>query len=68
MGKMSTATTEVGGAKIEVYTYSQKGIITSDAMLASLKSILKAESDFTRGLPVDHYVFLFYFGAFSAGA
>jgi predicted metalloprotease with PDZ domain len=33
-----------------------------------LKSILKAESDFTKGLPVDRYVFLFYFGPFSAGA
>ena len=37
-------------------------------MLASLEDILRAESDFTGGLPVDRYVFLFQFGDFSAGA
>lgn len=68
LGRMTTASTEVGSAKVDVYTYSRKGLITSDDMLASLKSILKAESDFTKGLPVDRYVFLFYFGNFDAGA
>ncbi|MBI3787689.1 MAG: peptidase, partial [Ignavibacteriales bacterium] len=68
LGKMTTASTEVGGAKIDVFTYSRMGLITSEALLASLKSILKAESNFTKGLPVDHYVFLFYFGNFGAGA
>jgi predicted metalloprotease with PDZ domain len=68
LGNLSKATTDVGGATISVYTYSKKGLVTSEAMLASLKSILKAESDFTEGLPVDHYAFLFYFGNFSAGA
>jgi predicted metalloprotease with PDZ domain len=68
LGNLSTATTEVGGATVDVYTYSRKGLITSEAMLVSLKSILNAESDFTKGLPVDHYAFLFYFGKFSAGA
>jgi predicted metalloprotease with PDZ domain len=68
LGKLTTATTEVGGAKIDVYTYSLTGLITSDDMLVSLKSILKGESDFTKGLPVDRYTFLFYFGNFSAGA
>lgn len=68
LGKLSTASEEVGGAKINVYTYSKTGAITSVDLLASLKSILKAESDFTKGLPVDHYAFLFYFGNFGAGA
>ena len=68
LGNLTTASTSVGGATIGVYTYSQKGLITSDALLASLKSILKAESDFTKGLPVDRYAFLFYFGKFGAGA
>ena len=68
LGKLTTATTEVGGAKIDVYTYSKKGLITSTAMLASLQNILKAESDFTKGLPVERYTFLFWFGEFSAGA
>ncbi|HEY6952780.1 MAG TPA: PDZ domain-containing protein [Bacteroidota bacterium] len=68
LGKMTTATTQVGGANIDVYTYSKTGLITSEAMLSSLKNILQAESDFTKGLPVDRYVFLFWFGNFSAGA
>ena len=68
LGNLTTATTEVGGARIEVYTYSQKGLITSEKILESLKSILKAESDFTKGLPVDRYVFLFHFGTIGAGA
>ena len=68
LGKLSTASTEIGGAKIHVFTYSKTGLVTSDALLASLRSTLKAESDFTKGLPVDHYAFLFYFGNFSAGA
>jgi predicted metalloprotease with PDZ domain len=68
LGKLSVASTEVGGAKIDVFTYSKSGLITSEALLTSLKSILKAESDFTRGLPVDRYTFLFWFGNFTAGA
>lgn len=68
LGKLTKATTEVGGAEINVYTHSITGLITSDDMLDMLKDILKAESDFTEGLPVDHYTFLFYFGKFDAGA
>lgn len=68
LGKLSTATTTVGGATIGVYTYSRTGLITSDTLLAYLRNILIAESEFTKGLPVDRYAFLFYFGKFSAGA
>jgi predicted metalloprotease with PDZ domain len=68
LGNLTTASTNVGGASVEVFTYSKKGTITSADMLSSLKNILKAESDFTEGLPVDRYAFLFYFGNFGAGA
>jgi predicted metalloprotease with PDZ domain len=68
LGNLTKATTEVGGAKIDVYTYSKTGMITSEDMLGLLKDILNAESDFTKGLPVNHYTFLFEFGNFSAGA
>jgi predicted metalloprotease with PDZ domain len=68
LGKLSRSTTEVGGAKIDVYTHSVSGKITSDDILNMLKDILHAESDFTEGLPVDNYTFLFYFGKFPAGA
>ena len=68
LGNLSTASTTVGGATIDVYTYSKTGLITSDTLLGYLKSVLTAEARFTKGLPVDRYAFLFYFGAFSAGA
>jgi predicted metalloprotease with PDZ domain len=68
LGKLSTAKTTVGNATIDVYTYSRTGLITSDKMLSSLDGLLKAESNFTKGLPVNRYAFLFYFGKFGAGA
>ena len=68
LGNLTTATATIGGATIGVYTYSQTGVVTSDRLLEYLKPILRAESDFTRGLPVDRYAFLFYFGRADAGA
>jgi len=68
LGALSTATTSVGGATIDVYTYSRRGLVTSDLLLASLNGILRAEADFTKKLPVDRYTFLFYFGEYGAGA
>ncbi|HKI79557.1 MAG TPA: PDZ domain-containing protein [Ignavibacteriaceae bacterium] len=68
LGNLTKTTTEVGGANIDVYTHSINGSITSDDILDMLKDILNAESDFTEGLPVKDYTFLFYFGKFDAGA
>lgn len=68
LGKLSTAKAMVGNTTIDVYTFSRTGLITSDKMLSSLNGLLKAESEFTRGLPVNRYVFLFYFGNSGAGA
>lgn len=68
LGDLTKATTTVGGANIDVYTYSKSGLITSEKILNMLKDILNAESDFTEGLPVDHYTFLFHFGNFTVGA
>ena len=68
LGEMTVASTEIGGAIIDIYTYSLHDRITSNNMLASMRNILDAAADFTNGLPVDRYAFLFYFGNFSAGA
>ena len=68
LGNLSTATATIGGAVIDVFTYSKSGMLTSGMMLDQLRPILNAESDFTRGLPVDRYVFLFHFGSTGAGA
>lgn len=68
LGNLTKATTKVGGTNIDVYTYSITGLITSNDILEMLKDILNAEADFTKGLPVKDYTFLFYFGKFDAGA
>ncbi|MCI0706689.1 MAG: PDZ domain-containing protein [Ignavibacteriae bacterium] len=68
LGDMTVASTEVGGATIDLYTHSINGKITSKDLLASMQDVLNAAADFTNGLPVDRYTFLFYFGAFNAGA
>ncbi len=68
LGNLTEASLEVGGADVRVYTYSEKGLITSKDVLGILHDLLDAESDFTRGLPVDHYTFLFHFGKNGAGA
>ena len=68
LGNMTVATTEVGGATVEVYTHSITGRITSNDILTSMQDILNAADDFTNGLPVDRYTFLYYFGKNSVGA
>lgn len=60
-GSLTVATTEVGGAPIEIYTYARSGGIRSDMLLASMEAMLDASADFLDGLPVDRYVFLYHF-------
>ncbi|MGH2568141.1 MAG: peptidase [Bacteroidota bacterium] len=68
LGDMTVASAEVGGSTIDVYTHSITGRITSTDILSSLKNILNAAANFTGGLPVDRYTFLYYFGKRSVGA
>ena len=68
LGKLTQETTKVSNAIIDVYTYSKTGLIKSSDILSSLQEVLYAEDDFTNGLPVDHYTFLFHFDDFSSGA
>ncbi len=68
LGRLSTASIDVEGTKIEVYTYSKTDMIQSDSILKDLEDILFAASKFTEGLPVDRYVFLFHFEDLDYGA
>jgi len=61
LGKLSNDSLDVRGAKIKIFTYSQTGMIQSAQILKSLHNILNAAADFTDGLPIDHYTFLFHF-------
>jgi predicted metalloprotease with PDZ domain len=58
---LTVATTDVGGAPIEIYTYAKAGEIRSDMLLESMEEMLNASADFLGGLPVDRYVFLYHF-------
>jgi predicted metalloprotease with PDZ domain len=68
LGKLTKAVTQVENTNIDVYTYSKTRKINSDQVLILLEDMLDATSQFTQGLPVNHYTFLFHFENFSAGA
>lgn len=68
LGRLTRSEVNVGGTKVDVFTYSKSGLITSDSLLGVLKEILQAEDKFMEGLPVQKYVFLFHFDKLSYGA
>lgn len=68
LGNLTKATTKIENTSVDVYTYSKTGKVISDQLLILLEDILTATSQFTQGLPVNRYTFLFHFENFSAGA
>lgn len=68
LGNLTKATTKIENTSVDVYTYSKTGKVSSDQILILLEDMLTATSQFTQGLPVDHYTFLFHFENFSTGA
>jgi predicted metalloprotease with PDZ domain len=68
LGRLTKATTTVGGAPVEIYTYSKTDLIKSENLLASMSEMLKSAEAFVVKLPVDRYTFLFHFENESWGA
>lgn len=68
LGNLTKATTKIENTSVDVYTYSKTGKVSSDQILILLEDMLTATSQFTQGLPVDCYTFLFHFENFSSGA
>ena len=68
LGNLTRESTTVSETKVDVFTYSKTGLIKSSDILGLIEDILKAEDDFTKGLPVDDYTFLFHFQDVSHGA
>ncbi len=60
-GNLTKADVDVRDTKVEVYVYSQNGLVKADDILNRADSILNAAAEFTVGLPVDRYTFLFHF-------
>jgi len=68
LGTLSKTTAAIEETTVDIYTYSKTGKINSDNILLLLEEILNATSQFTEGLPIKNYTFLFHFENFSAGA
>lgn len=58
LGNLTKASTNVEGTVVDIYTYSEKGMVKSSQVLASMEGMLKSASKFLGGLPVDRYTFL----------
>lgn len=67
-GKLTLAGTQVDATRVNVATYSENDLISSGQILNDVSQVLKDAHAFLGGLPVDRYVFLYYFSLFSAGA
>ncbi|SMD33912.1 Predicted metalloprotease, contains C-terminal PDZ domain [Reichenbachiella faecimaris] len=68
LGNLSSTSTEVGGADINIHVYSASGAITAANVLADVNQILLDAEAFLEVLPTDQYDFLYHFGDRNAGA
>ncbi|MEP2026076.1 MAG: peptidase [Reichenbachiella sp.] len=68
LGRLSEASADFNGTKVELYTYSKTDKIKSTDLLESMSAMLEAANKFVVDFPVDRYTFLFHFEDFNAGA
>jgi predicted metalloprotease with PDZ domain len=68
LGTLTKESTKIENTAIDIYVYSKKGLINATQVESILEDMLSATSQFTNGLPVDHYSFLFHFDKISVGA
>jgi len=68
LGTLTKESTKIENTTVDVYVYSKKGLVNATQVESILEDMLSATSQFTNGLPVDHYSFLFHFGKISTGA
>jgi predicted metalloprotease with PDZ domain len=68
LGFITTASSTVAGAQVNVYTYSKASLIQSSQIMTDINFILEDANAFLKGLPVERYSFLYLFDEFNAGA
>jgi len=68
LGRLSKASLDLSGSKIEIFTYSKTDMVKSTDLLSSMETMLKAANEFLVELPVERYVFLFHFEDLNYGA
>lgn len=69
LGTFTVASMLLDGAKINVNTYSENDLISAGQILNDVEQVMEDASAFLKGLPVDHYNFIYFFhNGLSAGA
>ncbi|MEO9965786.1 MAG: peptidase [Reichenbachiella sp.] len=68
LGRLSEASADFNGTKVELYTYSKTDKIKSADLLESMSAMLEAANKFVVEFPVKRYTFLFHFEDHNAGA
>ncbi len=68
LGRLSKATTNLNGTDIDIYVYSKTDLIKAEQLLASMREMLNAATDFVVDFPVDRYTFLYHFEDIGVGA
>lgn len=61
VGDITVASVLIDGAKINVNTYSEGDQISAGQVLNDVEQVLEDASAFLKGLPVDHYNFIYFF-------
>lgn len=68
MGEITAAGMDVGGASVQVFSYSKTGLVKADDLLSAMRDMLQSAGSFLGEMPVDRYAFLFHFENVTKGA
>ena len=60
-GFLTSASSTVAGAEVNIFTYSKGNLIQSSQIMTDISFILDDANAFLKGLPVDRYSFLYFF-------
>jgi len=68
LGRLTKASTQVGGTEVALFCYSKTDVVKADQLLGGMQQMLEAARAFLVKLPVDRYVFLYHFEDVDNGA
>jgi predicted metalloprotease with PDZ domain len=68
LGRLSSTTMDIGGKKVEIFTYSKNDLIKSSDLMNEMREVFIATNKFVKGFPIDRYVLLFHFEDQNVGA
>lgn len=67
-GKLTYASMEIYGGKVDFYAYSKSGQATAQMFLEETRDVVESVAAFLEGFPVDRYTFLFLLDDNGSGA